>query len=102
MVDLMKKLHPERSGPLQLPPVSGPQLAVDEASVRDRLFGDDVDSSLSKDVFGWAPWLLFPWRAEPDGFFTVLVRFCCLIVNQPALFPAQCGAILASGALPLA
>jgi len=99
VLDVMRKLHPPRDAPLKLPPVTGPQIAVDEEAVRERLFADAADHSMSKDVYGWAPWLLCPWRNEVNGFFSVLVKFSCLIVNQPRLFPDVCGSLLASGAL---
>lgn len=99
VTDVLRALHPQRLGPLNLPPASGPQLVVDEQAVHDRLFADAADSNLSKDVYGWAPWLLFPWRAEKNGFFSLVVRFSCLLVNKSHLFPPVCALLLASGAL---
>ena len=99
VVAALKALHPRRAAPLEPPPVVGPQLVVDEQAVHTALFSDAADCNLSKDVFGWAPWMLFPWRGEKEGFFVLLVRFVCLIINKPDLFPPVCGLLLASGAL---
>ena len=93
------KLHPARKEDLKLPPSSCEQLCVEEKDVADRLFSDAGDPNLSKDVYGWASWLFYPWRGEPSGFFASLVRFVCLIANKSNLFPPVCAVMLGSGAL---
>jgi hypothetical protein len=94
-----KKLHPQRTGELKLPSVVCEQLRVEEKDMHDKLFRDAGDSSLSKDVFGWAAWLFFPWRGEEGGFFKGLARFACLIANEPETMPSLSAVLLGAGAL---
>jgi hypothetical protein len=95
----VRKLHPQRDAPLNLPPLSCEQLQLEEKEVRDKLFGEASDQNLSKDVYGWAAWLFFPWRGEPTGFFSSLVRFICFLSNHCEFFPPVCAVLLGAGAL---
>jgi hypothetical protein len=85
-------LHPHRSGELKLPPRKVDQVCVDEKDISDKLFVEAGDRNSSKDVFGWASWLFFPWRGDTGGFFTSLVRFVRLLINKPVFSPlfVQC------------
>ena len=72
---------------------------VDEEAVARRLFLAAADFSASKDVFGWAPWMLYTCRGKKDGFFCSFVKLACLIANKPRLFPSICGVFLTAGVL---
>jgi hypothetical protein len=98
-VDVIKKMHPQRPAPLVLPAASAPQLELDEKTISDRLFNDASNDNLTKDVFGWAAWLLFPWRGEEKGVFKSLCEFCCYIANNSQHFPPVCAVLLGAGAL---
>ena len=76
----IKKLHPQRVGELKLPPKQGDQLCVENKDIADKLFAESGDRNASKDLFGWAHWLYFPWRGESGGFFSTLVRFVQLLI----------------------
>ena len=91
-----------RPGELKLPEKRVEQLCVDEKDIADKLFGEAGDRNSSKDVYGWASWLFFPWRGETGGFFTSLVRFVRLLINRSDLFPPMCAVLLGTGSLPLA
>jgi hypothetical protein len=95
----VKKLHPRRCGELKLPPKLVDQVCVDEKDIADKLFLEANDQNASKDVFGWASWMFFPWRGEIGGFFSSLVRFVRLLVNRADIFPPLCAVLLGSGSL---
>jgi len=71
----VKKLHPTRGCELKLPPKQCDQVCVDEKEIADKLFSEAGDKNASKDVYGWASWLFFPWRGEA-GFFLLVGMFC--------------------------
>ena len=98
-VAAVQKLHPGRVGELKLPEKRVEQLCVDEKDIADKLFGEAGDRNSSKDVYGWASWLFFPWRGETGGFFTSLVRFVRLLINRSDLFPPICAVLLGTGSL---
>jgi hypothetical protein len=50
----VKKLHPQRTGELKLPPQQGDQVCVEEKDIADKLFTESNDRNSSKDIFGWA------------------------------------------------
>ena len=95
----VKKLHPHRIGDLKLPPQQVGQVCVEEKDIADKLFTEASDRNSSKDVFGWASWLFFPWRGETGGFFSSLVRFVRLLINHAGIFPPICGVLLGAGSL---
>ena len=95
----LKKLHPERKSVLLLPKSDIPQLTVDPAFLAKKLFLDSGDHNVSKDVFGWAPWLFYGGRGEKKGFFPSFVTFACFLANNPTLFPKVCSLLLSGGAL---
>jgi len=92
-------LHPERKSELVLPTTDTPQLTIDPAFVASKLFRESGDQNLSKDVYGWAPWLFFARRGEKKGFFSSLVSFVCFLANNSNLFPPVCAMLLSGGAL---
>jgi hypothetical protein len=98
-VRALQKLHPERKSDLILPSTNTPQLTVDPAFVASKLFRESGDQNVSKDVYGWAPWLFFARRGEKKGFFSSLVSFACFIANNSELFPSVCSMLLSGGAL---
>jgi hypothetical protein len=98
-ISALKKLHPVRLEELMLPVKQADQLCVDEKGISDKLFRDASDKCASKDIFGWASWLFFPWRGETGGFFAALVRLLCLLVNHADFFPPICAVILGTGSL---
>ena len=63
------------------------------------MFRESGDHNLSKDVFGWAPWLFFAGRGETKGFFPSFVMFACFLANNPICFPPVCSLLLSGGAL---
>lgn len=98
-LEALRKLHPERKSDLVLPVSIAPQLTVDPAFVAKKLFRAAGDHNLSKDVFGWAPWLFYTGRGEKKGFFASFVMFACFLANNPRLFPPVCALLLSGGAL---
>jgi hypothetical protein len=98
-VSALRELHPQRVCDLKCPQASCDQLSVDRTQVSKDLFLAAADFSLSRDVFGWTPWLLFSVRGEKAGFFDSFVKLVCLLANSPKLFPPICGQILATGGL---
>ena len=95
----IRKLHPRRMEELKLPVKQSDQLFVESKSIEEKLFDGANDKNASKDLFGWASWLFFPWRAESGGFFSALVSFVQLLTNCPELFPSICAVLLGAGAL---
>ena len=73
----LKKLHPERKSDLVLPSTAHPQINIDSAFVAKRLFLQCADRNMSKDVYGWAPWMFYFCRGEKKGFFNSFVLFSC-------------------------
>jgi hypothetical protein len=98
-VTALKNLHPKRQSELRLPVTECQQVIVDPAFVAKKLFSEAADQNVSKDVFGWAPWLFFACRGESKGFFASLVTFACFLANNPSLFPQVCAKLLSGGAL---
>ena len=86
-VRALKELHPERKEALLLPSSNLTQLTVDASFVEKRLFVKAGDQNITKDVFGWAPWLFQACRGEKQGFFQSLVNFSCFLANNSKLFP---------------
>ena len=99
VISALRHLHPERKSDLILPSTVHPQLSADPAAVADNLFTKCGDRNVSKDVYGWAPWLFFSCRGEKNGFFQSLVNFCCFLTDNPSLFPSTCALLLSGGAL---
>jgi hypothetical protein len=95
----LQKLHPERKGELVLPQSECPQLTVDPFFVAKKLFLESADHNVSKDVYGWAPWMFHACRGEKQGFFASLVSFTCFLANNPKQFPSTCAFLLSGGAL---
>jgi hypothetical protein len=95
----LRDLHPKRTHELKLPTTRLPQVQVALNDVTDTLFRDACDFSISKDTYGWAPWLLFPCRGVPDSFFHSFARFACMLANSPEKFPLICAALISAGAL---
>ena len=95
----LKNLHPERKSELVLPSTEQAQLTVDPGFVAKKLFLEAGDQNLSKDVYGWAPWLFFACRGEKKGFLSSFVSFACFLANNSKLFPHVCALLLSGGAL---
>jgi hypothetical protein len=98
-VRVIQELHPERKEELKLPRPTHPQLTVDPAFITKKLFQDASDCNLSKDLYGWAPWLFLANRGEKKGFFSSLTVFICFLADNPTLFPSVCSMLLSGGAL---
>lgn len=64
VVAAIKKLHPPRVEDLKLPAPVTTQLSILPSDIFDHLFKMAADQQASKDLFGWAGWMLLPWRAE--------------------------------------
>ena len=71
-VTALKNLHPQRTHELKLPTTQVPQLQVAPKDIADVLFLEAGDFSISKDVYGWAPWLSFRVGARKLGSFVPL------------------------------
>ena len=95
----LKKLHPERKSDLVLPTTPHIQLTVDHSFVSKRLFRQAADRNISKDVYGWAPWMFYACRGEKKGFFVSLTNFICFLANNTSLFPQICALLLSGGSL---
>jgi hypothetical protein len=67
--------------------------------ITDALFRDAGDFNLSKDTYGWAPWLLFLCRGVSDSFFHSLAAFACFLANSPEMFPSICAVLISAGSL---
>ena len=98
-VRALKELHPERKEALLLPSSNLTQLTVDASFVEKRLFVKAGDQNITKDVFGWAPWLFQACRGEKQGFFQSLVNFSCFLANNSKLFPTVCAELISGGAV---
>ena len=95
----LRSLHPDLPEPLVLPEPVCPQLVIDPATLRKKLFDDAADREQSKDVFGWTASLFAHERGTKDGFLDALVAFGCFIAEKPKLFPSICSTLLSSGFL---
>ena len=96
-ISALRDLHPQRTEELKLPSTVLPQLQVDSKEVADLLFSAAADFSLAKDVYGWAPWMLFSCRGAKTGFFRSLVNFACYLANNADMFPTICSVLLSAG-----
>jgi hypothetical protein len=82
-----------------LPTTEHPQLTIDPDFVAKKFFREAADTNISKDVYGWAPWLFFAVRGQKSGFFNSLVAFTCFLADNSTLFPPVCAMLLSGGAL---
>ena len=98
-INVLKQMHPQREHELKLPTTNLPQVQILPKDIADPLFLDAGDFSISKDVYGWAPWLLFPVRGVKGGFFDSFVNFACVLANKAGCFPQVCSTLLTAGAL---
>jgi hypothetical protein len=98
-INVLEDLHPKRSHELKLPTTHLPQVRIEPNDIAATLFNDAANFSLSKDAYGWAPWLLFQCRGVPNSFFHVFLSFACLLANSATLFPAVCAALISAGSL---
>ena len=80
-VDVLKDLHPQRTSDIKCPSSVKEQVVVDQETIAKKLFLSAADFALSRDVFGWAPWMLYSVRGERNGFFDTYVKFACLLTN---------------------
>lgn len=99
VVEVLRAMHPKIDSPLVLPKLRATQVQVEYGPVFDRLFRDAGDSSISRDVYGWAPSLFYHVRGVQGGFLHEFVNFIVLLTNRPHLFPLITSKILAAGYL---
>ncbi len=99
VVEVLRDMHPKLDVPLVLPQISTAQVQVEYGPVFDRLFRDAADSSIARDVYGWAPSLFYHIRGVTGGFLHELANFIVLLTNRPLSFPQATSKILAAGYL---
>jgi hypothetical protein len=96
-LELLREAHPPSTGALTKHAPSGTQAtaSIKKAKVALRKCAGNTDVCM--DVFGWAPDLLLPVRADQAGLIKPLARLITLMAN--AEIPNAAGHLLASGSL---
>jgi len=101
VLSALQALHPQREEDLKLPATLAKQVSIDEECVAKKLYLSASDFSASRDVFGWAPWMLYNCRGKQGGFFffSAYAKHVSLLANKPRLFPKICGVLSTAGVL---